>query len=113
MFHEDFFDCLSAKIKGAISKEMIKDNFMARAEDGGYLIPPMKVLKKYIEQELEERILVTKRLSPPRMADQKELDNKERSVQIKEEEFPGMHEALKKMKELTKTLKGQKEAFKD
>ncbi|MBW0560577.1 hypothetical protein O181_100292 [Austropuccinia psidii MF-1] len=50
MFHEDSFDCLSADIKGAISKEMIKDNVMIRAEDAGYLIPPMKILKKYIEQ---------------------------------------------------------------
>ncbi|MBW0577412.1 hypothetical protein O181_117127, partial [Austropuccinia psidii MF-1] len=28
MFHEDLFDCLSADIKGAISKEMIKENVM-------------------------------------------------------------------------------------
>ncbi|MBW0525102.1 hypothetical protein O181_064817 [Austropuccinia psidii MF-1] len=63
MFHEDLFDCLSADIKGAISKEMIKDNVMVRAEDGGYLILPMKILKKYIEQELEARMLVNKRFS--------------------------------------------------
>ncbi|MBW0503180.1 hypothetical protein O181_042895 [Austropuccinia psidii MF-1] len=50
-YHEYLFDCRSADIKGAISKEMIKDSFMVRAEDGGYLIPPMKILKKYIEQE--------------------------------------------------------------
>ncbi|MBW0548799.1 hypothetical protein O181_088514 [Austropuccinia psidii MF-1] len=66
MFHEDVFDCISADIKGAIRKEMIKDNFMARAEDGAYLIPPMRILKKYIEQELKEGILVTRRLSSPR-----------------------------------------------
>ncbi|MBW0477085.1 hypothetical protein O181_016800 [Austropuccinia psidii MF-1] len=65
MLHEDLFDCVSAEIKGAISKEMIKDNVMVREEDRGYQIPPMKILKKYIEQELEARILVTKRLSPP------------------------------------------------
>ncbi|MBW0576651.1 hypothetical protein O181_116366 [Austropuccinia psidii MF-1] len=99
MFHEDLFDCLSADIKGAISKEMIKENVMVRAEDGGYLIPPMKILKKYIEQELEARILVTKRLSPPRISEQKESKNKERRVQFKEEIFPGMQEALNKMKE--------------
>ncbi|MBW0571839.1 hypothetical protein O181_111554 [Austropuccinia psidii MF-1] len=50
MFHEDLFDCLSADIKGVISKEMNKDNFMVRAEYGGYLIAPMKILKKYIER---------------------------------------------------------------
>ncbi|MBW0485224.1 hypothetical protein O181_024939 [Austropuccinia psidii MF-1] len=48
MFHEDLFDFLSPYIKGAISKEMIKENAMVRAEDGEYLLPPMKFLKKYI-----------------------------------------------------------------
>ncbi|MBW0547626.1 hypothetical protein O181_087341 [Austropuccinia psidii MF-1] len=113
MFHEDLFDCLSEDIKGAISKEMIKENVMVKAEDGGYLIPPMKIFKKYIEQQLEARILVTKRLSPPRISEQKESKNKKRRVQLKEEAFPGMQEALKKMKELTETLKEQKEAVKD
>ncbi|MBW0556190.1 hypothetical protein O181_095905 [Austropuccinia psidii MF-1] len=113
MFHEDIFDCLSSEIKGAISKEMIKENVMVRAEDGGYLIPPMKILKKYIEQALEARVLVTKRLSPPRIAEKKESKNKERTVQFKEEVFPGMQEALKKMKELTRTLKEQKEVVKE
>ncbi|MBW0507589.1 hypothetical protein O181_047304 [Austropuccinia psidii MF-1] len=84
MFHEDLFDCLFAEIKGAISKKMIKENVMVRADDGGYLITPIKILKKYIEQELEARVLVTKRLSPPRIAEQKESKNKERRVQLKE-----------------------------
>ncbi|MBW0496530.1 hypothetical protein O181_036245 [Austropuccinia psidii MF-1] len=113
MFHEDLFNCLSEDIKGAISKETIKENVMVRAEDGGYLIPPMKILKKYIEQELEAKILVTERRAPPRIVDKKESNNKERRVQFKEEEFPGMQEALNKMKELTKTLKEQKESVKD
>ncbi|MBW0555761.1 hypothetical protein O181_095476 [Austropuccinia psidii MF-1] len=86
---------------------------MVRAEDGGYLIPPMKILKKYIEQELEARVLVTERFSPQRIAEQKESKNKERRVQFKEEVFPGMQEALKKMKELTKALREQKEVDKD
>ncbi|MBW0558920.1 hypothetical protein O181_098635 [Austropuccinia psidii MF-1] len=86
---------------------------MVRAEDGGYLIPPMKILKNYIEQELEARILVTKRLSPQRISEKKESKNEERRFQFKEEEFTGMQEALKKMKELTKTLKEQKGAVKD
>ncbi|MBW0570605.1 hypothetical protein O181_110320 [Austropuccinia psidii MF-1] len=108
MFHEDVFDCLSSDIKGTISKEMIKDNVMVRAEDGGYLIPPMRILKKYIEQELEARILVTKRLSSPRIKTVKnESITKENNVKFKEELFPGMQEALKKMKELTKSLKEQ------
>ncbi|MBW0493912.1 hypothetical protein O181_033627 [Austropuccinia psidii MF-1] len=92
---------------------MIKENVVVRAEDAGYLIPPMKILKKYIEQELEARILVTKILSPPRIGDQKESTNKERRVKCKGEAFPGMQEALKKIKELTKTPKEQKEAVKD
>ncbi|MBW0537030.1 hypothetical protein O181_076745 [Austropuccinia psidii MF-1] len=35
MFHEGLFDCLSADFTGSISKEIIKDNVMVRAEDGG------------------------------------------------------------------------------
>ncbi|MBW0498406.1 hypothetical protein O181_038121 [Austropuccinia psidii MF-1] len=90
------------------NKEMIKDNVMVRAEDGGYLIPPMRILKKYIEQELEARILVTKRLSSQRIKTVKnESITKKNNVKFKEELFPGMQEALKKMKELTKTLKEQ------
>ncbi|MBW0540274.1 hypothetical protein O181_079989 [Austropuccinia psidii MF-1] len=73
----------------------------------------MKILKKYIKQEFKARVLVTKRLSPPRIAEQKESKIKERRVQFKEEVFPGMQEALKKMKELTQTLKEQKEVVKD
>ncbi|MBW0527176.1 hypothetical protein O181_066891 [Austropuccinia psidii MF-1] len=113
MFHEDIVDCLSTDIKGAISKEMIKENFMVREEDGGYLIPPMRILKKYIEQESEARLLVTKGLSPSRIAEKIELKNKERRFQFKEEVFPGMQEDLKKMKELTKALKEQKEVVRD
>ncbi|MBW0572751.1 hypothetical protein O181_112466 [Austropuccinia psidii MF-1] len=105
MFHEDIFHCLSTDIKGAISKEMIKENVMVREEDGGYLIPPMNILKKYIEKELEARVLVTKGLSPSRIAEKIELKNKERRVQFKEEVFPGMQESLKKMKDLTKAPK--------
>ncbi|MBW0558928.1 hypothetical protein O181_098643 [Austropuccinia psidii MF-1] len=86
---------------------------MVRSEDGGYLIPPMNILKKYIEQELEERILVTKSLSPPRIAEKRESNNKARMVQLKEELFAGIQEALKKMQELTKTLKEQKEVVND
>ncbi|MBW0539742.1 hypothetical protein O181_079457 [Austropuccinia psidii MF-1] len=71
MFHEDLFDCISEYIKGAISKEMIKENVIVRAEDGGYLIPPINILKKHIEQELEAKVLVTKRLSPPRICQKK------------------------------------------
>ncbi|MBW0491879.1 hypothetical protein O181_031594, partial [Austropuccinia psidii MF-1] len=89
-------------------KEMIKDNVIVRAEDGGYLIPHMRILKKYIEQELEARILVTKGLSSPRIKTVKtESITKENNVEFKEELFPGTQEALKKMKELTKTLKEQ------
>ncbi|MBW0530967.1 hypothetical protein O181_070682 [Austropuccinia psidii MF-1] len=100
MFHEDLFDCLSAHIKGAISKEMIKDDVMVRAEDGVYLIPPMKILKKHIEQELEARILVTKRFSSSRDTRRNVTENKKK-FHFKEEAFPGMNEAFNKMKEIT------------
>ncbi|MBW0557295.1 hypothetical protein O181_097010 [Austropuccinia psidii MF-1] len=99
-YHEDLFDCFSADIKGAISKEMIKDNFMVRAEDGGYLIPPMKILKKYIEQELEARIIVTKIFPSTRDKGRNVTQDKEKKVHFKEEAFPGMNEAFSKVKEI-------------
>ncbi|MBW0576759.1 hypothetical protein O181_116474 [Austropuccinia psidii MF-1] len=106
MFHEDLFDCLSADIKGAISKEIIKGNFLVRAEDGGYLIQPMKILKKYIEQELEARILVTKRFSSLRDKG-RNVTEKKNKVHFKGEAFPGINEAFNKIKETTKSLKEQ------
>ncbi|MBW0588306.1 hypothetical protein O181_128021 [Austropuccinia psidii MF-1] len=107
MFHEHSFDCLSADIKGAISKEMIKDNFMVRAEDGGYLIPPTKILKKYIEQEFKARILVTERFSSSRDTGRNVTENKKK-VHFKEEAFPGTNEAFNKIEEITQSLKEQK-----
>ncbi|MBW0503817.1 hypothetical protein O181_043532 [Austropuccinia psidii MF-1] len=107
MFHEDLFNCLSADIKGDVSKEMIKDNVMVRDEDGGYFVPPMKILKKYIEQELEARILVAKRFSSSRDTGRNVTENKNK-VHFKEEAFPGMNEAFNKMKEITESLKEQK-----
>ncbi|MBW0524561.1 hypothetical protein O181_064276 [Austropuccinia psidii MF-1] len=86
---------------------------MIGAEDGGYLITPMNILKSYIEKELEERILVTKRLSPPNIAEKKASKTEERWVQFKEEIFPGMQEAFQKKKEPTKNLKEQKEVVKE
>ncbi|MBW0549665.1 hypothetical protein O181_089380 [Austropuccinia psidii MF-1] len=68
----------------------------------------MRILKKYIEQELEARILVTKRLSSPRIKTVKnESITKENNVKFKGELFPGMQEDLKKLKDLIKTLKEQ------
>ncbi|MBW0529273.1 hypothetical protein O181_068988 [Austropuccinia psidii MF-1] len=56
MYNEEIFDCLSSDLKGAISKEIFEENVIVSEEDGGYLISPMRVLKKYIEEELEARI---------------------------------------------------------
>ncbi|MBW0497323.1 hypothetical protein O181_037038 [Austropuccinia psidii MF-1] len=87
---------------------MTKDNVMVRAEDGGYLIPPMKILKKYIKKELEARILVTKRFSSTRDKGRNVTQDKEKKVHFEEEAFPGMNEAFNKMKEITESLKQQK-----
>ncbi|MBW0500733.1 hypothetical protein O181_040448 [Austropuccinia psidii MF-1] len=86
---------------------MIKDNVMVRAEDGGYLIPPMKILKKYIEQEFEARILVTKRFSSSRDTGRNVTENIKK-FHFKEEAFPGMNEAFNKMRETTEYLKEKK-----
>ncbi|MBW0494736.1 hypothetical protein O181_034451 [Austropuccinia psidii MF-1] len=77
------------------------------AEDGGYFIPPIKILKKYIEKELEARILVTKIFSSSRDTGRNVTENKKK-FHFKEEAFPGMNEAFNKMTESTESLKEQK-----
>ncbi|MBW0464565.1 hypothetical protein O181_004280 [Austropuccinia psidii MF-1] len=68
----------------------------------------MKILKKYIEQELEARILVTKSFSSTRDKGRNLTEDKEKKVKFKEEAFQGINEARNKMKEITESLKEQK-----
>ncbi|MBW0515851.1 hypothetical protein O181_055566 [Austropuccinia psidii MF-1] len=82
MFHEDLFDCLSSDLNVLIIRYMIKDNVMVRAKNGGYLIPPINILKNSIGKELEGRILVTKRLSTAKITGRNETKLKDKKGPI-------------------------------
>ncbi|MBW0568747.1 hypothetical protein O181_108462 [Austropuccinia psidii MF-1] len=55
--NEELYASLSPEIRTSIIKEMRRDKVMIQARDCGYIVPEMKVLKSYIEQELEAVII--------------------------------------------------------
>ncbi|MBW0521328.1 hypothetical protein O181_061043 [Austropuccinia psidii MF-1] len=55
--NEELYESLSPEIRTSIIKEMKRDKVMIQARDGGYIVPEMKLLKSYIEQELETGII--------------------------------------------------------
>ncbi|MBW0576303.1 hypothetical protein O181_116018 [Austropuccinia psidii MF-1] len=74
---------------------MIKDKAMVQALDGGYIIPRLEILKLYIEQDLEAKVLIQqKEFSQPK--------SQKKKARFEEESW---EEVLKQMKDLTKTIK--------
>ncbi|MBW0572807.1 hypothetical protein O181_112522 [Austropuccinia psidii MF-1] len=74
---------------------MIKDKALVQAFHGGYIIPRLEILKLYIEQDLEAKVLIQqKEFSQP--------TSQEKKARFEEESW---EEVLKKMKDLTKTFK--------
>ncbi|MBW0485923.1 hypothetical protein O181_025638 [Austropuccinia psidii MF-1] len=55
---QEIFASLSSSVQKSIYKEMIKDKEMEQALDGGYIIPRLEILKLYIKQDLEARVLI-------------------------------------------------------
>ncbi|MBW0538167.1 hypothetical protein O181_077882 [Austropuccinia psidii MF-1] len=74
---------------------MIKDKAMVQALDGGYIIPRLELLKVYIEQDLEDKVLIQqKEFSQP--------NSQEKKARFEEEIW---EEVLKQMKDITKKVK--------
>ncbi|MBW0495886.1 hypothetical protein O181_035601 [Austropuccinia psidii MF-1] len=48
----------SASVQESIDKEIIKDRAMAQALDGDYIIPRVEILKLYVQQDLEAKVLI-------------------------------------------------------
>ncbi|MBW0515912.1 hypothetical protein O181_055627 [Austropuccinia psidii MF-1] len=70
---------------------MIKDRAMVQALDGGYIIPRLDILKLYIEQDLEAKVLIQqKEFSKPKPPEKK--------TRFEDESWD---EVLKQVKELT------------
>ncbi|MBW0566806.1 hypothetical protein O181_106521 [Austropuccinia psidii MF-1] len=76
-------------------QEMIKDRAIVQALDGGYIIPRLDILKLYIEQDLEAKVLIQqKKISktkPP-----------EKKTRFEDESWD---EVLKQVKGLTQKIK--------
>ncbi|MBW0510713.1 hypothetical protein O181_050428 [Austropuccinia psidii MF-1] len=56
--NQEILASLSTSFQESICKEMIKDRAMVQALDGGYIIPILDILKLYIEQDLEAKVLI-------------------------------------------------------
>ncbi|MBW0530864.1 hypothetical protein O181_070579 [Austropuccinia psidii MF-1] len=74
---------------------MIKDRAMVQALDGGYIIPRLDILKLYIEQGLEAKLLIQ----------QKEISKPKPPEKKKGFEDKSWDEVLKQVKELTQKIK--------
>ncbi|MBW0575558.1 hypothetical protein O181_115273 [Austropuccinia psidii MF-1] len=87
---------------------MRRDKVMIQARDGGYIVPEMKVLKSYIEQELETVIISRDRAEDTNS--HYELNHphihktKAKKVQFEDET---MENALNQLKELNNKIKEQ------
>ncbi|MBW0530797.1 hypothetical protein O181_070512 [Austropuccinia psidii MF-1] len=92
--NQEILASLSSSVQESIYKEMIKDKAMVQALDGGYIITRLEILKLYIEQDLEAKILIQQK----RFSKEKSQKKKAR---FKKESW---EEVLKKMKDLTQKI---------
>ncbi|MBW0587505.1 hypothetical protein O181_127220, partial [Austropuccinia psidii MF-1] len=58
----ELYETRAPEIRTSIIKEMRRDKVMFQARDGGYIVEEMRVLKSYIEQELQTVIISTDRV---------------------------------------------------
>ncbi|MBW0560014.1 hypothetical protein O181_099729 [Austropuccinia psidii MF-1] len=56
--NQEILASLSSNVQESIYKEMIKDKAMVQALDGGYIIPRLEILRLYIAQDLEAKVLI-------------------------------------------------------
>ncbi|MBW0588976.1 hypothetical protein O181_128691 [Austropuccinia psidii MF-1] len=92
---QEILASLSTSVQESIPKEMIKDRAMVQALDRGYIIPRLEILKLYIEQNLEAKVLIQqKEFSKPKPPEKK--------IRFEDESWD---EALKQVKELTHKIK--------
>ncbi|MBW0515715.1 hypothetical protein O181_055430 [Austropuccinia psidii MF-1] len=93
--NQEILASLSTSVQESIYKEMIKDRAMVQALDGGYIIPRLDILKLYIEQDLEAKVLIQ----------QKELYKPKPPEYKTRFEDQSWDEASKQVKELTQKIK--------
>ncbi|MBW0527483.1 hypothetical protein O181_067198 [Austropuccinia psidii MF-1] len=87
---------------------MRRDKVIIQARDGGYIVPEMKVLKSYIEQELETVIISRDRVNDTSShyeSSNPHIDNtKAKKVQFEDET---MEKAFNQLMDLKKKIKEQ------
>ncbi|MBW0482937.1 hypothetical protein O181_022652 [Austropuccinia psidii MF-1] len=87
---------------------MRRDRFISQERDGGYIVPEMKVLKSYIEKELEFVIIATERLENKISQDEFSYPNIDKAQQNKVQfEYETMENSLHKLKYLNRKIKEQ------
>ncbi|MBW0475943.1 hypothetical protein O181_015658 [Austropuccinia psidii MF-1] len=93
--NQEILASLSESVQESIYKEMIKDRAMVQTLDGGYIIPRLDILRLYIEQDLEAKVLIQqKEFSKQKTPEKKTIFADE-----------SWDEASKLVKELTHKLK--------
>ncbi|MBW0532908.1 hypothetical protein O181_072623 [Austropuccinia psidii MF-1] len=93
--NQEILASLSTSVQESIYKEMIKDRAMVQALDGGYIIARLDILKLYIEQDLEAKVLIQqKELSKPKRPEKKTIFEDE-----------SWDEVLRQVNQLTHKLK--------
>ncbi|MBW0500467.1 hypothetical protein O181_040182 [Austropuccinia psidii MF-1] len=93
--NQEILSSLSSSFQESIYKEMIKDKAMVRALGGGYIVPRLDILKLYIEQDLEAKLLIQQK----EFSTAKSKENKSRF------DDESWEEVLKQMKDLTQKIK--------
>ncbi|MBW0540760.1 hypothetical protein O181_080475 [Austropuccinia psidii MF-1] len=93
--NQEILASLSTSFQESIYKKMIKERAIVQTLDGGHIIPRLDILKLYIEQDLEAKVLIQqKEFSKPKPPEKK--------TRFEDESWD---EVLKKVKELTHKLK--------
>ncbi|MBW0588866.1 hypothetical protein O181_128581 [Austropuccinia psidii MF-1] len=93
--NQEILASLSTSVQESIYKEIIKDRAMVQSLNGGYIIPRLDILKLYIKQDLEAKLLIPqKEFSKPKPPEKKRRFENE-----------SWDEFLKQVKELTQKIK--------
>ncbi|MBW0538020.1 hypothetical protein O181_077735 [Austropuccinia psidii MF-1] len=92
--NQEILSSLSSSVQESIYKEMMKDEAMVQALDGGYIVPRLEISKLYIEHDLEAKFLIQ----------QKEVSQSKSQGKKSRFEEEIWEEVLKQMKDLTQRI---------
>ncbi|MBW0472251.1 hypothetical protein O181_011966 [Austropuccinia psidii MF-1] len=93
--NKGILDSLSSSVQESIYKEIIKYKAMVQALADSYIIPRLEILKLYIEQDLEAKVLIKQKKFSQKKSQEKKARFEEESWE----------EVLKQMKDLTQKFK--------